>query len=303
MRIGYIGLGKMGKNMVMNMIDHQHEVIAWNRSPAPLEEVCAYGASKADSITDLVSHLPSPRTIWMMLPAGEVTEDMLFGSYRLVDQLSPGDILIDGANSHFHDTMKRAKMCAERGIYFLDVGTSGGPYGARHGACLMIGGDRRVYESLIPLFASLSAPDGFLYIGPSGSGHYVKMVHNAIEYGFMQSIGEGFDMLQHGPLGKLPLGQIARVWNHGSVIESKLMLLAETVFAEYGDLSSIVGYVEDNGETQWTVETALQYKIPLTTLAHALFARYASRREDSFAMKVVAALRHQFGGHSIKEKR
>lgn len=302
MKLGYIGLGKMGKNMVMNMIDHGHTVVAWNRSSGPLDEIVAYGAQRANSFEDMIKALEPPRVIWIMLTAGEVTEDMLFGSHNLAGMLEKGDILIDGGNSNFNDSQNRHWKCKEMGIHFLDVGTSGGPDGARNGACLMIGGEEEIYGKLIPLFESISTKDGFKYVGPAGAGHYVKMVHNAVEYGFMQSMGEGFEMIKNGPYKDLDLAEVANIWNNGSVIESKLMRLAEQAFREDKTLETITGYVEDNGEAQWTVETALQYKIPLTTLAHALFARYASRQEESFAMKVVAILRKQFGGHAVKEK-
>lgn len=302
MKLGYIGLGKMGKNMVFNMIDHKHEVIAWNRSPAPLEEVVSYGATKAASLEDMVNQLHGPRVIWVMLTAGDVTEDMLFGEHNLVGLLDKGDIIIDGGNSNFNDSKRRFEKCAAMGIHFLDVGTSGGPGGARTGACLMIGGERGVYEKLVPLFETISITNGYKYVGPAGAGHYVKMVHNAVEYGFMQAMGEGFEMIKSGPYKDLNMVDVANIWNNGSVIESKLMRLAEQAFKEDATLETIHGYVEDNGEAQWTIETALQHKIPVTTLAHALFMRYGSRQEESFAMKVVAILRKQFGGHAVKGK-
>lgn len=299
MKLGYIGLGKMGKNMVFNMIEKGHEVVAWNRSPDPLNEVVAAGAHRADSIDNLISQLDGPRIIWVMLTAGDVTEDMLFGSHALVSKLSPGDILIDGGNSNFNDSRRRAWLCGEKSIHYLDVGTSGGPAGARSGACLMIGGNKDIYTQLLPLFESISVPDGFQYIGESGSGHYTKMVHNAVEYAFLQAMGEGFEMMKNGPYSSVDLKDVARIWNTGSVIESKLMRLAHNAFSEDSSLDGIKGYIEDNGEAQWTIETALQYKIPVTTLAHSLFVRYRSRQEDSFAAKVVAVLRKQFGGHAI----
>ncbi len=301
MQIGYIGLGKMGKNMVFNMLDHGHKVVAWNRSPAPLEEVVKAGATAANSPADVVSQLVDERkVIWIMLTAGDVTEDMLFGSHNLVSHLKKGDIIIDGGNSNFNDSKRRAEKCAELGIHFLDSGTSGGPGGARSGACLMIGGEKEVFEELRPLFESLSVVNGYKYVGPAGAGHFVKMVHNAVEYGFLQAMGEGFELIKHGPYPGLNLGEIADIWNSGSIIQSKLMHLAEDAFKEDNDLTAVKGYVEDNGEAQWSVETALQYKVPLTTLAHSLFVRYRSRQEDSFSAKVVAVLRNRFGGHAIK---
>jgi len=301
MKLGYIGLGKMGKNMVFNMLDHKHEVVAWNRSPAPLAEVVASGAQGVSSVDEMISNLSGPRVIWVMLTAGDVTEDMLFGTHALVSKLSAGDIIIDGGNSNFNDSKRRAEKCNEKGIHFVDIGTSGGPSGARNGACLMIGGKNEIYQELEPLFASLSVEKGYQFIGESGSGHFVKMVHNAVEYGFLQAMGEGFELIKNGPYKSLDMHTVSRIWNTGSVIESKLMGLAEKAFSEDGSLDNVKGYIDDNGEAQWSVETALQYKIPFTTLAHALFIRYRSRQDDSFAAKVVAVLRKQFGGHAVKE--
>ncbi len=302
MQIGYIGLGKMGKNMVLNMLEHGHKVVAWNRSPAPLEEVVKAGASGSSSVKDLVAQLTDRRIIWLMLTAGDVTEDVLFGSHALVTYLQKGDIIIDGGNSKYKDTQRRARQCADLGIHYIDSGTSGGPGGARTGACLMVGGEKEIFEELRPLFESLSVVNGYKYVGPSGSGHFVKMVHNAIEYGFLQAMGEGFELIKNGPYEDLNLGEIADIWNSGSIIQSKLMRLAEEAFKEDNSLESVKGYIEDNGEAQWSVEAALEYKIPLTTLAHSLFVRYSSRQEDSFSAKVIAVLRNRFGGHAVKNK-
>jgi 6-phosphogluconate dehydrogenase len=302
MQIGYIGLGKMGKNMVFNMLDKKHEVIAWNRSPAPLAEVVAAGAKKAESPQALVALLSKPRIVWIMLTAGDVTEDMIFGSHDLISALEPGDIIIDGGNSNFNQSRVRYEKCKARGVHFLDIGTSGGPGGARNGACMMIGGEREPFEKCEALIKSLCVPNGYKFMGEPGSGHFTKMVHNAVEYGFMQSMGEGFDLIKNGPYKNLNLGDVAEIWNNGSIIQSKLMGLAVEAFKEDNDLSSIQGYIEDNGEAQWSVETALQYKVPLTSLAHSLFFRYQSRQDDSFAAKVIAILRKKFGGHAVKER-
>lgn len=302
MKIGYIGLGKMGKNMVLRLLEQGHEVVVWNRSAEKMDEVVKAGAIAAVDVEDLVHRLEPPRTVWLMLTAGDVTEEMLFGTYNLVSYLDSGDTVIDGGNSKFTDSQKRADLCAEQGVHFLDAGVSGGPYGARHGACVMVGGSQDIYSRYQKLFDDITQQDGLLYAGPSGAGHFVKMVHNAIEYGMMQSIAEGYELLAHGPYDKLDLSALSNLWQHGSVIESKLVSLAGRAFEKDTRLESIKGYVEDNGETQWTVESALQYKVPMTTIAHSLFARYGSRQEDSFAMKVVAALRKEFGGHAVKEK-
>ena len=301
MRIGYIGLGKMGKNMVINLLEKGHEVVVWNRSAEKMEEVVKAGAIAAEDIEDLVAKLKPPRTVWLMLTAGDVTEEMLFGTYNLVGYLDAGDTVIDGGNSKFIDSQKRFGICVEQQINFLDVGISGGPHGARHGACVMVGGVEEIFKKHQALFEDVAMKDGLMYVGPSGSGHFVKMVHNAIEYGMMQAIGEGYELLAKGPYEKLDLSRLSALWQHGSVIESKLIALAGRAFSHDNDLSSIKDYVEDNGETQWALESALQYKVPMTTIAHSLFSRYGSRQDDSFAMKVVAVLRKEFGGHTVKE--
>lgn len=301
MRIGYIGLGKMGKNMVLRLLEKGHEVVVWNRSREKMDEVVKAGAIAADDVADLVKKLEPPRTVWLMLTAGDVTEEMLFGTYDLVSHLDAGDAVIDGGNSKYSDSQKRADVCAEQQIQFLDAGVSGGPYGARNGACVMVGGNKEVFSKYESLFIDIAQKEGLLYAGPSGAGHFVKMVHNAIEYGMMQAIGEGYELLANGPYDKLDLAKLSALWQHGSVIESKLVDLAGRAFGSDPRLEGIQGYVEDNGETQWTIESALKYKVPMTTIAHSLFARYVSRQDDSFAMKVVAALRKEFGGHAVKE--
>lgn len=302
MQLGYIGLGKMGKNMVLRMLDKGHEVVVWNRSKDKIAEVVAAGAKSADTIDELVEMLKPPRTVWLMLTAGDVTEEMMFGEYDLVGHLDAGDTVVDGGNSKYVDSIRRAEDCLEEKVNFLDAGVSGGPSGARNGACVMVGGDSSVVEKLKPLFLDIAQPDGYLHVGPAGSGHFVKMVHNAIEYGMMQAIGEGYELLANGPYEKIDLAQLTRLWQHGSVVESKLVGLLDGAFTADPRLETIRGYVEDNGETQWTLEAALKHKVPMTAIAHSLFARYGSRQEDSFAMKVVAALRKGFGGHAVKEQ-
>jgi 6-phosphogluconate dehydrogenase len=302
MQIGFIGLGKMGMGLVEQMLEQGHEVVVWNRSKDRVEKAVDKGAIEAELVEDLVSTLKAPRTIWLMLPAGDVTEEMLFGTYDLVSQLDAGDTVIDGANSRYVDSQKRAQECWDQQINFVDIGVSGGPSGARNGACMMVGGDREKFEELEKFLTDLCIPGGLGYMGAVGSGHFVKMVHNAIEYGFMQALGEGVEMLAHGPYEKLDLSQIMQVWQNGSVIESKLVGLMGRAFEKSAELEEIKGFVNDNGETQWTIEAALQYKIPMSTIAHALFARYGSRQEDSFAMKAVAALRNEFGGHEVVKK-
>jgi 6-phosphogluconate dehydrogenase len=301
MQLGYIGLGKMGKNMVLRLLERGYEVVVWNRSKDKVAEVVGAGAKEAETIEELVQMLEPPRTIWIMLTAGDVTEEMLFGGYNLVSYLDAGDTVIDGGNSRFTDSRKRAEICLEQSINFLDAGVSGGPNGARNGACLMVGGETEVVKKYEKLFTDLATKDGYLHVGPAGSGHFVKMVHNAIEYGMMQAIGEGYELLANGPYEGLKLDQLSELWQHGSVIESKLVGLLSGAFGKDARLEKISGYVEDNGETQWAIETALQHKVPMSAIAHALFARYSSRQEDSFAMRVVAALRKEFGGHVVKE--
>lgn len=307
MILAYIGLGKMGKNMVLRLLEQGQKVVVWNRSKQPVEEVEKKGAKAADSIADLIEttrklvmKTKQPLVVWLMLPAGEVTERMLLD--EVLPHLSAGDIVIDGANSNFNDTVRRANFLERKGIHFIDAGVSGGPNGARYGACVMIGGKKIQVESLDELWKAIAAPDAYGYFGKSGAGHFVKMVHNGIEYGMMQAIGEGFEVMKKSKL-ELDLVEITRVYNKGSVIESRLIGWLQSAYEKHGeDLLNISGSVAHSGEGQWTIETATQMGIPVPIIEGSLEFRIQSQQNPSYTGKVVSALRGEFGGHEVKEK-
>jgi 6-phosphogluconate dehydrogenase len=296
MQLGMVGLGRMGANMAQRLMQGGHQVTAFDRNPAAVEEIAARGAAGASSLAELAQKLEAPRVIWMMVPVGAAVQQTIDD---LRPHLQPGDILIDGGNSHFHDSRRRAEELAPEGIGYVDVGTSGGVWGLEKGYCLMIGGARETFAYLEPLFKTLAPPDGYAYVGPSGAGHFVKMVHNGIEYGMLQAYGEGFEVL-HASDYDLDLHQIAHLWNQASVVRSWLLELAERAFAKEGDLASIRGYVEDTGMGRWTVQEAIDKNIPAPVLTLSLLARFASRQEESFSAKVIAALRNEFGGHAVQ---
>ncbi|TYO96877.1 phosphogluconate dehydrogenase (NAD(+)-dependent, decarboxylating) [Desulfallas thermosapovorans] len=298
MQIGLIGLGKMGFNLALNMRDHGHQVLGFSRTAATVQRAVAEGITGVDSVEEMVARMPQRRVIWLMVPAGKPVDDNIA---KLVPLLDEHDIIIDGGNSHYRDTLTRYRMLKEKNIDFVDVGTSGGTDGARHGACTMIGAEQAVFDYLEPLFRDICVKNGYLHTGPNGSGHFVKMVHNGIEYGMMQAIGEGFEILQKSDFS-LDLAAVARVWNHGSVIRSWLIELTEKSFALDPGLASIKGVMHSSGEGLWTVQEALDLKIPVPVIAGSLFMRYRSEQEDTFSGKVVAALRNQFGGHQVDTK-
>ncbi|SFJ43126.1 phosphogluconate dehydrogenase (NAD(+)-dependent, decarboxylating) [Thermoflavimicrobium dichotomicum] len=298
MKLGMIGLGKMGFNLVLNLLDHQHEVVVYDVNQEPRQELAGKGAIPSSSIEELVGLLPAPRVIWLMVPAGETVDQIID---VLTPLLSPGDILIEGGNSNYKDSIARADRLRKHGIHFLDVGTSGGMEGARHGACLMIGGDKEVFEKVEPIFRDISVEKGYLYAGKSGSGHFLKMVHNGIEYGMMQAIAEGFEVLHKSPFD-FNYEEVARVWANGSVIRGWLMELTERAFAKDPRLESIRGVMHSSGEGKWTVENALDFQVPTPVIALSLMMRYRSLEEDTFHGKVVAALRNEFGGHAVEKK-
>ncbi|MBH8598665.1 phosphogluconate dehydrogenase (NAD(+)-dependent, decarboxylating) [Thermoactinomyces sp. CICC 10523] len=298
MKLGMIGLGKMGMNLVLNLLDHQHEVVVYDVNPEPRQKLAEKGAIAADSVQALIADLPSPRVVWLMVPAGEIIDTLL---QDILPQLQQGDIVIDGGNSHYKDSLRRSKQCAEKGIHFMDVGTSGGMEGAREGGCFMIGGDKEAFAHIEPLFRDLAVKDGYLYTGESGSGHFLKMVHNGIEYGMMQAIGEGFEVLDKSQFN-YDYEDVARVWAHGSVIRGWLMDLTQNAFSKDPRLEGIRGVMHASGEGQWTVETALELKAAAPVIAMSLFMRYRSLEEDTFHGKVVAALRNEFGGHAVEKK-
>ena len=298
MEIGLYGLGRMGANMVRRLIrDGEHRVVASNRSPGPVDEVVSEGAEGAYSMEEMVEKLDKPRVIWVMVPAGDPTEQTLLNFAELMDE---GDILIDGGNSYFRDSIRRAEMLHERGLRFLDAGTSGGIWGLEVGYCLMVGGDADAYEHAEPALKTLAPPNGYAYLEDAGAGHFTKMVHNGIEYGMLQAYAEGFEILQKSQYD-LDLRAISSLWNQGSVVRSWLLELAERAFERDADLDGIRGYVEDSGEGRWTVLEAINEDVPAAAIAGSLFARFASRQDDSFAMKVIAALRGEFGGHAVQE--
>ncbi len=302
MKLGFIGLGRMGKNMVLRLLKKKHKIVAHNRSPEPIKEVAKKGAIPAFTIDELFSKLnEKPRVIWLMLPAGDVTEEHI---NKIKHYLNKGDIVIDGGNARYLDSVRRYKMLAEKSVKFLDVGVSGGLIGAKIGYCLMIGGDKEAYQKVEHVFKALATDDGYLYCGPSGSGHYVKMVHNAIEYGMMQAMGEGFELLVNSPYAKdIDLQEISHLWNHGSIVRGFLMECTENAFSKDARLDKLSDYVEDTGEGRWSIQEALERGIPFSVITQSLYIRYRSRQKESFNAKLLAALRQEFGGHAVKEKK
>jgi 6-phosphogluconate dehydrogenase len=287
----------MGGNMAIRLAHGGHRVVASNRSRGPVDEAAQQGAIAAYTIDEMVSKLKPPRVLWSMVPAGAVTDETLEEFAKFA---STGDIFIDGGNSNFHDSQRRAETYGALGFRLLDIGVSGGIWGLKIGYCMMVGGPADAVAVVTPLLDTLAPPNGWAHFGKSGAGHFTKMVHNGIEYGMMQAYGEGFELLHASEFG-LDLATVAQVWNHGSVVRSWLLELAERAFdAEGSDLAHIKGYVEDSGEGRWTIQEAMAHDVPATVLAHSLFARFTSRQTDSYAMKVAAALRNQFGGHDVK---
>ncbi len=299
MQLGMIGLGRMGANMVQRLLEGGHSVVAFDRSSAAVESVQQFGASGAASLEELVGKLVAPRVVWMMIPAGAPVDQTIAALKPL---LRAGDILIDGGNSNFKDTKRRAADLEPLGIHYLDAGTSGGIWGLKNGYCMMVGGPKEAYDQISPLLTTLAPPDGVEYVGLSGAGHFAKMVHNGIEYGMLQSYGEGFEILEESDY-KFDLLQLAHLWNQGSVVRSWLLELAELAFEKEGDLASIAPYVEDSGEGRWTVLEAIEKSIPAPVLTFSLLARFISRDESPFSAKVVAALRNEFGGHAVKKEK
>ena len=294
MQIGVIGLGKMGLNLALNLNDHGHEVFGYD-SYAAVEES---GFTKTSSIEELISKLSAPRTVWLMVPAGEVTEAVLA---EVAGLLEAGDAIIDGGNSNFKDSIRRAEELKQQGIYLFDCGTSGGTDGARHGICSMIGGDAEKFKDIEPLFQDISVENGYLFTGEAGSGHFLKMVHNGIEYGMMQSIAEGFEILNKSKFD-FDYEKVAGVWNNGSIIRSYLMGLTQNAFSKDEKLEGIRGVMNSSGEGKWTVETALDLNVPAPVITLSLMMRYRSLEDDTFTGKVVAALRNEFGGHAVEKK-
>ncbi|MEO6693968.1 MAG: phosphogluconate dehydrogenase (NAD(+)-dependent, decarboxylating) [Ignavibacteria bacterium] len=298
MKLGLIGLGKMGAFMAERLIIGGHEVVANNRSADKIKAIEEKGAEGAYTLEELVSKLETPRVIWLMVPSGEIVENSIAS---LIPLISKDDIIIDGGNSFYKDSVRRSTMLKEHGIYFLDAGTSGGIWGLKEGYCVMIGGERMIFEHCESIFKTLAPPDGYMHIGQSGSGHYVKMIHNGIEYGMMQAYAEGFELM-HASDYNVDLQKVAHLWGRGSVVRSWLLDLLNNALTEDKDLKEIKDYVEDSGEGRWTVMDGIEKSIPLPVITESLFARFRSRQEESFGGKILAALRNEFGGHAVKKK-
>ncbi len=288
MKIGMVGLGRMGAGLSARLRKNGHEVVGYDRNP---------DVSDVRSPQEMVAALPAPKIVWLMVPSGAVTESTLL---EVAPLLSAGDIVIDGGNSYVKDSVRRAGAMAERGIRYLDVGTSGGVWGFENGFCLMAGGPRDAYDEIEPILAALAPAGGYAYLGPSGAGHFAKMVHNGIEYGMLQAFAEGFDLLRAATEYDYDMKQISTLWNRGSVVRSWLLELAELAFERDPKLESLKGYVDDSGEGRWTVLEAVERGVNVNVLAASLFARFTSREDDPFAMRFIAALRNEFGGHAIK---
>ncbi len=314
MQIGMIGLGRMGGNIVRRLLRGGHSAVVYDQDQAAVDTLVASGASGAADLVELVARLEPPRTVWVMLPAGEVTQTTIDS---LADLLAPGDVVIDGGNSFWKDDIRRAKTLKQRGLHYVDVGTSGGVWGLDLGYCMMIGGDKDVIDRLEPIFSALApggdggetgesrAERGYIHAGPNGAGHFVKMIHNGIEYGMMQAFAEGFDILRNAGSDALPpeerfefdLADIAEVWRHGSVIRSWLLDLTSSALADDATLAEYSGHVEDSGEGRWTLMAAIEEAVPADVLSAALYARFRSRQQHTFGEKILSAMRKGFGGH------
>ncbi len=299
MEIGFVGLGKMGMNMVERLRRDNHKIVAFDLDPAKLEEVSTFGADGVDSLKEMVARLKAPRGVWVMVPAGEPTETTI---NQLAELLQPGDTIIDGGNTNFHDDIRRASELAKKKLHLVDAGTSGGIWGLKVGYCLMIGGDQEIFRRYEPIFKTLAPPDGYDYMGGAGAGHYVKMIHNGIEYGLMQAYAEGFEAMHKSEYG-LDLEKIANLWGQGSVVRSWLLELTADALRRDPGLKHIKGFVVDSGEGRWTVQDAIDNGVSMPIITMSLFARFRSRAdkgaEGTFAEKLLAALRGEFGGHAV----
>jgi len=300
MKLGFVGLGKMGGNMVKRLLERGHEITAFAPSKESREEARTHGAQVVDSLQGLTENVAPPRVVWLMVPAGRVTDEV---TRSLVPLLREGDIVIDGGNSFYKDSITRAELLRAKGITFLDAGTSGGIWGLKEGYCLMVGGEKDAFKKTEPIFRDLAPRDGYAHMGPSGSGHFVKMVHNAIEYGLLQAYGEGFELMHAKKEFNLDLRKISELWNHGSVVRSWLLELSANAFSQDPSLRSVRGYIEDTGEGKWSVIEAIQENVPAPVITLSLLQRFRSRQEESFSAKFIAALRGQFGGHEVKREK
>ncbi len=294
MNIAFVGLGKMGLGLAKRILNEGHSVTGYAPSESTRELAQKNGIKTFDSLKELIKNLESPKIVWLMVPAGKITNEIVL---ELSELLSKNDIIIDGGNSYFKDSIENSNILSKQGINFIDCGTSGGLMGEEIGYSLMIGGNREVYQQLLPIFKSVSAPDAYEYMGGSGSGHYVKMVHNGIEYGIMQAMSEGFELVKSGYYTDIDLQKVSKVWKNGSIIRSYLMDLAYNAFQKDPNLDNLSDIVDDNGMGRWTVNTAIESAIPAPAITDAVYARFRSRQESSFAGKTLAALRNEFGGH------
>jgi 6-phosphogluconate dehydrogenase len=298
MELGFIGLGRMGANMVRRLLRDKHRIVAYNRTAERTREIMTEGSDGAFSLEELAGMLARPRAVWVMVPSGDATESMIA---ELLKVLEPGDTIVDGGNSNFHDSVRRHAKVAAAGLHFVDAGVSGGVWGLKIGYCLMVGGEPEPVKRLEPVFRTLAPEDGYLHCGGPGSGHYVKMVHNGIEYGMMQAYAEGFELL-HASDYTLDLSAIAGMWMHGSVVRSWLLELAVSALSQDQDLTHLRGYVEDSGEGRWTVQEAIDKDVPAPVITLSLMTRFRSRQDDSYQAKVLAALRNEFGGHAVRSE-
>lgn len=300
MQLGIVGLGKMGANMALRLLQDGHKVVVTDLNEEAVAGVSDDGAQSANDLSDLISKLSAPKVVWLMLPAGKVTESVFADA---LEHLSEGDIIVDGANSNWQDSLRRAETAREVGVHFVDAGVSGGVWGLKEGFNLMVGGSEEAFSAVEPALKTLAPEDGYAHLGPAGSGHFVKMIHNGIEYAIMQSYGEGFEAMAAFPHHELELEKIAELWRHGSVIRSWLLDLAASALSKDKRLDAIEAYVNDSGMGRWTVEFGVNNAVPLPAISAALYARFASRQEAPFSAKLSAALRNEFGGHAVKEKK
>ncbi len=296
MELGFIGLGKMGMNMVTRLRRDQHRVVVFDRSNDLVKHAESQGCTGSSSLSDLVGKLTAPRAVWIMVPSGASTEETVLAVAAL---LQPGDIVIDGGNTRFHDDVRRAEDLKKRGIQYVDAGTSGGIWGLKIGYCLMVGGEAGAVKHLAPVLTTLAPENGWAHVGAVGAGHYVKMVHNGIEYSMMQGYAEGFELMSKSEY-KLDLARVADLWMHGSVVRSWLLELDAGALKEDQKLDKLKGYVQDSGEGRWMIADAIEKDVPVPTLTAALFTRFRSRQQESFAEKMLAALRNAFGGHAVR---
>ncbi|MEJ2291729.1 MAG: decarboxylating 6-phosphogluconate dehydrogenase [Deinococcales bacterium] len=298
MHLGMVGLGRMGANMTRRLMKDGHDLVVTDVDDGRVAELVEEGAKGAASVSELIAALPTPRVVWLMVPSGDATESVF---REALEHLEQGDVLVDGANSHYTDTLRRGEEADRRGVRLLDAGVSGGVWGLKEGYNMMVGGEDGAFQALEPALKTLAPENGYAHVGPVGAGHFVKMIHNGIEYGLLQAYGEGFEALAAYPHADLDLEKIAELWTHGAVVRSWLLELLVDALADDASLEGIRGYVDDSGMGRWTVDFGVDQAVPLPAISAALFARFRSRQDDSFSAKVVAALRNQFGGHPVKE--